>query len=473
MTTLSNTYITCMVPFSYRERSKFKMYDALKQNKFEFFSLDQLHLQQKYYGSVTVLHEELDQHFLPYIERRMFPKQEREDSFLRYSKEVGKMASLSIHGRTYPFQVLSADVVICPFQLGFVTLRIALPGEYELHAAMEFMHHIRVLEPKLPEEKGIYIDAGNDRYNSVSDFTFDRLCPFLRKYLNHDAVRDGYFGSLPFFEDERMLLSAYTEASNHPDTREMYSLSQLDGLDRLGRPFLSAESDAYMTSYLKERVDLRFDPKTNHIITEHVFMCVAMPVADEHLKEVALRRFMSVDYYQLLLHYFYKLTLLKLSYQYSAVSVLHDQEHTEQLIEQISRFSATYYFQEVSSRSSGMELSSCLRRVFKLEEQYREVKNTLESLYRNQESSAGRKQNSLLFMLTIFTVVSGIYGMNLIIDEWSKPYHFSNMLHYTFFEWISFITAIGGIAMSITVVSVSGYRNFNLFLRKRKRKHYE
>lgn len=473
MTILSNTHITCMVPFSYRERSKFKMYESLKEHDFEFFSLDQLHIQQKYYGNVTVLHEELDQHFLPYIERRIFPKLERDDSFLRYSKQMDETASLSIHGRTYPFEILSVDVVICPFQLGFVTLRLALKGEYELHAAMEFMHHIRVLEPKLPEEKGIYIDINEQRYKSVSDFTFDELCPFLKKYLNHDAVRDGYFGSLPFFEDERMLLSAYTETSNHPNLMEMYSLSQLDGLDTFGHPFVSAESEAYMETYLNDRVDLCFDPKTNHIVTEHVFMCVAMPVADERLKEIALRRFMGVDYYQLLLHYFYKLTLLKLSYQYSAVSVLHDQEHTEQLIEQISRFSATYYFQEVSSRSSGMELSSYLRKVFKLEEQYREVKNTLESLYRNQESVAGRRQNNLLFMLTIFTVVSGIYGMNLIIDEWSKPYRFSNMMHYTFFEWVSFITAIGGITMSIIVVTVSGYRSIQLTMRKRKRKHYE
>ena len=174
-----------------------------------------------------------------------------------------------------------------------------------------------------------------------------------------------------------------------------------------------------------------------------------------------------------MLHYFYKLTLLKLSYLYSEVSVLHDQDFTEQLIEHIDQFSASYYFQEVSSRSSGIELADQLQEVFKIEQQYTEMKGTLESLYRNQESTSARRQNGLLFMLTIFTVLSGIYGMNLIIDEWKEPYKWSQLKSYTFFEWISFITAIFGISLSIAVIATSGYRKVRLLMRKWKRRRYE
>ncbi|WP_026022508.1 hypothetical protein [Kurthia senegalensis] len=84
---MSNTYVTCILPFSYFERSKFKLYRQLKKEEFDFFNLRELVLQKKYYGDVEVSHEELDQHFLPYIERRIFPNKESEENILRYSKK--------------------------------------------------------------------------------------------------------------------------------------------------------------------------------------------------------------------------------------------------------------------------------------------------------------------------------------------------------------------------------------------------
>lgn len=470
---ISTTYITCMMPFSYHEKSKYKLYDTLKKQGYTFFTLDNLQLQQAYYGDICVLHEGMDQYFLPYIERRLFPEKEKSQAFLRYSKKVDQAASLHIHQHTYQFRVMSVDIIVCPFQVGFITFRIALDDASSFDEVVDFMHHIRILEPKMPDESGIQIVSDERVFKSVNEYMLNDLCAFMHDFINHDALRGGYFGSLPFFEDERMLLAAYIEPEEALTTQQLYRLSQLDGLDESGEPYISAVNEAYMEAYLEKRMNHRFAPKIEKLMTEHVFMSIVLPDTPEKMKLFARSRFMGNEYYQLILHYFYKLTLLKLSYLYSEVSVLHDQDYTEQLIAQIDRFSASYYFQEVSSRSSGIEMADKLQEVFKIEQQYTEVKGTLESLYRNQESTSTRRQNSLLFMLTIFTVVSGIYGMNLIIDEWKEPYKLAYLKSYTFFEWISFITAIFGIGLSITVIVIAAYRQLRLQIRKWKRRRYE
>jgi len=470
---ISTTYVTCMMPFSYHERSKYKLYDALKEQGYTFFTLDNLQLQKAFYGDICVLHEEMDQYFLPYIERRIFPKKEKSQAFLRYSKKVEQFATLHIHQKAYQFNVLSVDIIACPFQVGFISFRIELKGDYTFDEVVDFMHHIRILEPKMPDETGIQIRRNDQVFKSVSEYMLNDLCAFMHDFINHDAVRGGYFGSLPFFEDERMLLAGYIEPEEALSTAQLYRLSQLDGLDEHGNPYISAENDEYMENYLDKRMNKRFSPKIEKLITEHVYMSIVLPHIPKKMQAIAQSRFMGTEYYQLILHYFYKLTLLKLSYLYSEVSVLHDQDYTEQLMEQIDQFSASYYFQEVSSRSTGIELANKLQEVFKIEQQYTEAKETLESLYRNQESTSTRRQNSLLFMLTIFTVLSGIYGMNLIIDEWKEPYKLSYLKSYTFFEWISFITAIFGIGLSIAVIATSGFSKIRLQLRKRKRRRYE
>ncbi|WP_052309319.1 hypothetical protein [Kurthia senegalensis] len=270
-----------------------------------------------------------------------------------------------------------------------------------------------------------------------------------------------------------MMVSVYTEIPEKMKLEEHYHFSQIDALDREGNVIKTAENKEYMESVLEKYAIKRLEPKAYYTVTGNLFACIVIDSSDKKVMNTVQSHFMSIHYYEIILHCFYRLTLLKLSNEHSDIEVLNDQEHTEELIEQISRFSATYYFEEVSSRSNGIEMSLHLRKAFNLSNQYSEVKKTLEGLYRNQEGISARKQNSLLFLLTIFTVVSGIYGMNLIIDEWKKPLNLSNIREYNFFEWISFLTAVLGIGISIFIVFISGYRKLNVFVRKQKRKYYE
>lgn len=77
---------------------------------------------------------------------------------------------------------------------------------------------------------------------------------------------------------------------------------------------------------------------------------------------------MSVHYYNLMLHYYYKIILLKVSYEHSEVSWAKDKRYVEELIELISKFYSRYYFEEVSARTEGKELTQKLREVFRLQD---------------------------------------------------------------------------------------------------------
>lgn len=161
--------------------------------------------------------------------------------------------------------------------------------------------------------------------------------------------------------------------------------------------------------------------------------------------------------------------LLRLSFEYSELQWEKDEDYVEELIELITLFSSRYYFGEVSARTEGKELTQTYREIFHLHPMFEEVKQTLQELYRTQENKANKRHNMLLFMLTVFTVVSGIYGMNLVIEDWKGKTDWSKVPGYSFFEWISLITALAGISLSIILLVTTGSNGFRKKMRQWKR----
>jgi Mg2+ and Co2+ transporter CorA len=159
--------------------------------------------------------------------------------------------------------------------------------------------------------------------------------------------------------------------------------------------------------------------------------------------------------------------LIRVAYEYSELVWNKDDEYVKSLTKLITLFSSWYYFNEISTRSEGKELAKMFRQSYNIENLFKEVNTTLHELYRNQESVAADRMNLLLFTLTIFTVVSGIYGMNLVIPDWEQPFRWTTVMTYTFFEWISLLTALSGIGLSVfLVITTMG----NLFWKKLRMK---
>lgn len=98
------------------------------------------------------------------------------------------------------------------------------------------------------------------------------------------------------------------------------------------------------------------------------------------------------------------------------------------------------------------------------------MNNTLHELYKSQENDASARMNMLLFFLTVFTLVSGIYGMNLVIKDWESPFGWKEISTYTFLEWVSLITAVGGIGLSAYLIATTLGKLLMSKLRKKKSK---
>jgi hypothetical protein len=105
---------------------------------------------------------------------------------------------------------------------------------------------------------------------------------------------------------------------------------------------------------------------------------------------------------------------------------------------------------------------------FKIETLYKEVKNTMDSLYQNQEKLASKRHNSLLLILTTYTVISGIYGMNLVIEDWKGSISWSKLANYSVFEYISLVVALSGIAVGSVLAAIAIMRLLKDYLQKRK-----
>ena len=471
---ITKAYMTYLFPFSFREKERPQLMEQLDKKQFTFFNLNKEELQDLYYGEgIKIRHEELDQFFLPFVEAKLFPHSTNERGFLRYSKEVRESFSWEMDDVCIDFLVNSVDITLCPFGIGLITLRTEMKSEQEtLTDVLDFMSHFRVLVPKLEEDKGGRIHQNERVFTTTNELLLNYLCPLLEPFIIRNKKLEGYYGGLPFFEDERMLSSAFLIAAEGQviTNDQLYRMGQIDGKDLEGNDFISSTNLTYIESCIEKSVHDRWAPNTYTITSEHAQVTVSV-MKQEHLKH-EISQFMSVHYYNLMLHYYYKIMLLKLSFEHSEVSWAKDKQYVEELIELISKFYSRYYFGEVSVQTEGKELTHMLRQSFNLNHLFEEVKRTVDDLHRAQEKQTTKRHNFLLFMLTVYTVISGIYGMNLVIEDWKGKTDWSKIPGYSFFEWISLITALSGIALSGILLTSTGGRAVLNRYRKWKRDRF-
>ncbi|TYR81132.1 hypothetical protein FZC66_04515 [Priestia megaterium] len=443
-----------LLPFSFDHQKKEKLVHALQANGFDFFSLHTADLETKYYGQdYFVSHASLDQYFLPYIECILFPSSPEEEGLLRFSKKINHDITFKTKSTTVLSNILSIDVFLCPFEIGVMTIRTEMKGDnYSYDDVLEFMNHFRVLEPKLAEEHGSTITYQNQVYDKVQDYIFAHLAPFLHDFMKQETDHNKHFGSLPYFIDERMYTLSYVTINESEEINDvtLFRTGQLNSYSSDGKPFVSARNKTYIDQYNQQHVYTRWSPETYYVMTDHIFSCISRSL-DKETDQILMNHLFGQHYYNLFLHFFYKIVLLKLSYEYSQLTFDKDQDRIEHLIRSITIFSGKYLFLEISSRTEGQEFSRLFKKTFHIDALYQEVKETLGTLYQNQEKIVGKRHNYLLLILTIYTVISGIYGMNLVIESWKSNINWSAIKQYSLFEYIAFIVALSGITISISL----------------------
>jgi len=449
---IHHSHMSFTLPLRYDSLRKDDLALTLKTNDYSFFQIDKSISE----GSVnedeiSVNSKELKQYFLPYLEDKLFPTSLDANGFHRFTKSIMKCCEYKLRNTKMSFVIQSVNIILGPYDIAFLTVKVQFENHgTELADVLDFMHHFRTVEPQLEEEQGMVITCPeNGSHLSIRHLLFDYLCPFLEKFILHDDKSNGY---LPYIEDERMYVTAFlfSQQDSHITDDQLYRMGALDGRLPNGQLFISATNPDYIQRSLNQSLHDRWAPNTYTVTTEHAFVTITNCIPEDMTRE--LSQYMGTHYYNFLLHYFYKIMLLRMSFEYSQIEWEKDEEYVKSLIKFITLFSAGYYSQEVSTRSEGKELSNMFRQAFNIDCLYKEVNSTLHELYKSQENHTSDKMNMLLFILTIFTVISGIYGMNLVIEDWKSPSGWKQFSSYTFFEWISLITALTGIGLSAYLV---------------------
>ncbi|PLT31742.1 hypothetical protein [Peribacillus deserti] len=467
---INESLVQLVFPFTIERRLSENLVNELIRKEYHFFKIQDGDMETAFYGDHRVSHRALEKNFLPNIEPLLYPPScDVRHSFRRFSKVLNlDCEMISEHVRT-TFKILSIDIVICPFKIGMINLRVELPKDMPISEALEFVDIIRVMEPILEPEIQTDIVYKGKTYKKMKDFIFEEVCPFLIDYMDTYQAGSTYFGSLPFFIDERMYVVGFfalpEESKITP--QDLYRFGHVNGFDTKGEPFIGASNQDYINRYIQKHTYDRWADETNYLVSEYIFACISS--GNTGLKKMLASQMYGEYYYAFLLFYYYRIALMKLTYDQSQISIETKETGIEDLIVSITDFSSKFYYPEVNSRVSGREIFAKVKEIYNIEELYRQVKSTLNDLYQNQDKLTTKRNNYLLQILTTYTVISGIYGMNLVIQDWEGRIKWSKIPEYTFFEWISFLVAISGIAIG-TILAMQALWNYLGEKRRRKRK---
>ena len=225
-----------MFPFLVKESRIDGFMDMMLNEGFEFFKLKETGQEDKFYGSHQINHRKLEKFFLPNIEQLLFPeKMDEKKHIRRFSKALGCSGKLQGRFSSTPFSIPSIDIVLCPFQIGILTIRVQLDEDVTYTDAIEFADIFRTIE-SIEEKDAGKIIYGHREFNQVKDFIFEELCPFIKAFMDNQDEQSPYFGSMPFFMDEKMYVISYI--SLEPDSEitngMLYRLGHLYGYDENG-----------------------------------------------------------------------------------------------------------------------------------------------------------------------------------------------------------------------------------------------
>ncbi|WP_147370428.1 hypothetical protein [Lysinibacillus yapensis] len=445
-----------ILPFSIKSGSAPSFISALKNDNFERFQLDNPEMQHGYYGKFSIHHADIEHSFFPFINKILFPPTENDAGFQRYSRSFNLSCSLIANKKTIPFTLLSADVVICPYELAFLTIRAEITdfSNIDFSTAIEFGTRFRVLEPGLSEDVETTIEHDTLRFGKVENFIFNFLLPEVDSFIDKresDGPR-----SYSIFDNKRMFVQSLfcLDSNESIEIVDVYRAGNLDGLDGKGNPYISSSNSAYIHQFVKENGYEKWAPNTYYTIEKQNLTCLTNQ-SGMMLSRLASQMY-GKYYYGLLLNLFHRIVLLKIDILYSEVNIVRDEERVEKLIHFINTFTANYLFIEITTQSQGHEIFWRLRNKFKVETLYNDARQALNSLYKYQESFSSRKNNLLLLILTLYTVVGGIYGMNQVIEDLKGNIDLEKFLSYSVFEYIALFVTLSGLVVSI-VLGVQGF----------------
>ncbi|EOP42138.1 hypothetical protein ACFVV6_07375 [Bacillus mycoides] len=443
-------------PFSFKTGYEQNMFPFLQKNDFRPFRLDHLEDENTYYGKFQVSHQNMEAYYLSFTNKILFPHSEHQKGLQRYSKDLNLNGHLTTNLISVPFKIHSIDVTLCPYELGFLTIRteIKTAPNMTLSEAIEFAARFRVLETKSDTTETICIECDGKKYSQVEKLIFGDLFHGLTDFFENKRLRSSYFQTFPFFEDQRMYVQTLLSINKESDLHiiDVYRASSLSGLSDDGKPYISANNVPYIHDYLTKHSYQRWAPNRYFIMEEHIFTCITNE-GEQAVTKLASQMY-GEFYYALLLNLFHKVVLLKMANAYAELNIEQDTNEIEKLIYSINSFTANYFSLELVSQSQSEDIFFRLRKLFNIEVLYTNAKQNLDSLFKYQENVASKKDSLLLLILTLYSVVGQMLGFTMIdllrntdSNKISSP-----------FEFFALLIAISGIVISLILGIQSLYQ---------------
>jgi hypothetical protein len=463
---LEHAIFQFIFPFSFKSGIEQTMFPFLKENHFKPFRLDHMENEKAYYGGVQVSHRDLEAYFLAFTNRILFPHSEYQKGFQRYSKSLNFSGYLKTEFVSIPFQINSIDVTLCPFELGFLTIRTEVKNgiNLSLSQALEFGRNFRVLEPISDRDQKTQIEYENKIWESIGSFVFGYLFQGLEDFIERKVKEEAYFESFPFFEEERMYVHSLLSVKNNEavDIVDVYRAGSLSGLDLNGNVYVSANNLSYIQDYLKQHTYERWAPDTYFVIDEHIFTCITN-VSGSKFVQLAGQMY-GKFYYGLVLNLYHKIVLLKLAHSHAVLDTERDIDEMEKLIYSINSFSANFFSLQLVTESHSQEVFFHIRKVFNIELLYKNAKESLYSLFKYQENVTAKKNSLLLLVLTLYSVIGQMFGMSIVTTDFAGTIKWSRIWNYNPVESFAFIVATSGVIISL----VLGYQRLHNWRSDRK-----
>ncbi len=136
----------------------------------------------------------------------------------------------------------------------------------------------------------------------------------MKDFLDQKNITSSYFGSLPFYIDERLYVVGYIalQEGSILDVEEIYRLGNIRGLDNKGHPFIGAKNPAYMKRFYDNHVYDRWADETYYVVTDYTFSC--MTKSQGEVTYMLANQMFGQYYYSFLLFCYYRIALMKLTY---------------------------------------------------------------------------------------------------------------------------------------------------------------
>ncbi|WP_455662268.1 hypothetical protein [Pradoshia sp.] len=443
---VNNAVFQFLFPFSILEGKEDDTVTKLKENGYEWFRLDKVEKEDDYYGQFEIDHEDLENYYLPFTNRILFPKIEDGKGFQRYTKALGKKSSFIAPSYSADFVIHSVDIFICPYQIGLLNVRVDLLNAEDLTYSqiLDFGAKFRVMEEI---HSTTTIECDNQSFEHVQDYIFECVIPDIKGYMSHKSEKNAYFESFPFFEDNRLYVQALISLDDELTEEDVYRLGNLDGFFN-DKPYISAHNKEFVHAFIQERAYMRWAPYTYILPDSSGFFILTKQTGPEFSR--IANSFYGEFYYGLILTLFHKIVLLKLENNYSEIRIEQDTKEVEKLIHAINAFSSNYFFFELATHSEGKDIFVKLRDRFRVELLYEDTRNTLESLYQYQDNFTTKQSSSLLQILTLYSVITGIFGMNLMVDNLDENINWTEALgSLNFYEYFALFVIISGVIISV------------------------